>query len=124
MTRGPAGRGAARAGQPHAAADDRDDSESVLRLFEGLSLSGEGDEGGICSLAELDRQLREWYEQEGISKKKFKKLIRSHAICLGDCKPYHSQKALKQALRADRSKIIPRDKAKSYEFVKLCLTIL
>ena len=124
MTPRPAARAAAvRAGQPHATTVDRDDSESVLRMFQDLSLSGVS-EGRIVSLSELDRQIREWYEQEGVSMKKFKEVIRTHAICLGDCKAYHGQKALKQALRADPSKIISREKAKRYKFVKQCLTIL
>jgi hypothetical protein len=105
------------------ATKDVDDSESVLRLFEDLTISSVAD-GRIVSLSELDRQLQDWYEQEGISMKKFKDLLRTHAICLGDCQAYHSQEALKRALRADPSKIISRQKAKQYKFVKQCLTIL
>lgn len=107
----------------YAATNDVDDSESVLRLFEDLTISSVAD-GRIVSLSELDRQLQDWYEQEGISMKKFKGLLRTHAICLGDCQAYHSQAALKQGLRADPSKIISRQKAKQYKFVKQCLTIL
>jgi len=107
----------------YAATKDTDDSESVLRLFEDLTISSVAD-GRIVSLSELDRQLRDWYEQEGISMKKFKDLLQTHAICLGDCQAYHSQEALKQALRADPSKIISRQKAKQYKFVKKCLIIL
>ena len=111
--------------RPAGATKDADDSErlSVLRLFEDLSISSVAD-GHIVSLSELDRQLQNWYEQEGISMKKCKDLLRTHAICLGDCQAYHSQEALKQALRADPSKIISRKKAKQYKFVKKCLTIL
>ena len=114
---------AAHATSQHATTKDVDDSEIVLRLFEGLAISSIAD-GRIVSLSELDRQLQEWYEQEGISMKKFKDLLRTHAICLGACQAYHSQKALTQALRADPSKIISRQKAKQYSFVKKCLTIL
>ncbi len=114
---------AADATSQYATTKDVDDSESVLRLFEGLAISSVAD-GRIVSLSELDRQLQEWYEQEEISMTKFKDLLRTHAICLGDCQAYHSQKALKQALRADPSKIIARHKAKQYKFVKQCLTML
>ena len=99
------------------------ETELVLRLFEGLSIRDVAG-GRSVSLAELDRQLQEWHEQEGISMNKFKEIIRAHAICLGDCKAYHSQKALKQALQADPSKIVSKRKAKRYKFVKKCLTIL
>jgi len=100
-----------------------DESERVLHLFEALSISGVAN-GRAVSLVELDRQLQEWHEQEGISMKKFKGLIRAHAICLGDCKAYHSQKALKQALLANRRNIISREKAKQYKYVRQYLTIL
>ena len=47
------------------------ETELVLRLFEGLSIRDVAG-GRAVSLAELDRQLQEWHEQEGISMNKFK----------------------------------------------------
>ncbi|KAA6426057.1 MAG: hypothetical protein FRX49_03909 [Trebouxia sp. A1-2] len=80
---------------PYAPTKDIDDSESVLRLFEDLTISNVAD-GRIVSLSELDRQLQDWYEQEGISMKKFKDLLRTHAICLGET--HHSLKPLSMLL--------------------------
>ena len=45
------------------ATKDADDSESVLRLFEDLSISSVADDR-IVSLSELDRQLQNWYHYE------------------------------------------------------------
>ena len=97
-------------------------SEQVLRLFKGLSIS-DTDHFHVTSLAELEQQLQDWMETEATSMTSFKKLLRDHAICLGNFTAYHSQKALKQALRADPALIVSRKKAKKYKLVKQCLTV-
>lgn len=101
------------------------DSEKVLRLFEGLSITESGaDHIHVTSLEELEQHLQDWFESEGMSMKTFKKLLREYAICLGNFTAYHSQKALKHALRADPDLIVSRKEAKKYKLVKQCLTQL
>ena len=121
MTRTKAAKAKAKAKAEYSAAFD--ESEQILNLFEGLSISS-GKSGGATSLPELDRHLQQWHEREGISMTKFKEVIRQEAICLGNMKAYQNQNALKEALRADQSKIVSRKKAKQYKYVRQCLTIL
>lgn len=99
------------------------DSDQVLRLFKGLSITDD-EQIHVTNLAELEQHLQNWLATEGTSMIGFKKLLRNHAICLGNFTAYHSQKALKQALRTDPSLIVSRKKAKKYKLVKQCLTIL
>ncbi|KAL3161578.1 hypothetical protein ABBQ32_010440 [Trebouxia sp. C0010 RCD-2024] len=101
------------------------DSEQILRLFNGLSVT-ESDTDHIHnkSLAELENHLQQWFDSEMMSMTAFKKLMRDHAICLGNFTAYHSQKALKQALREDPSLIVSKNKAKKYKLVRRCLTQL
>lgn len=99
------------------------DNEQILRLFKGLDISDE-DQIHVTTLAELEEHLAIWLETEGTSMTSFKKLLHSHAICLGNFTAYHSQKALKTALRSDAALIVPRKKAKKYKLVKYCLTVL
>lgn len=99
------------------------DSEHILRLFKGLGIS-DNDQIHVKSLAELEEHLTRWLETEGTSMTSFKKLLRNHAICLGNFTAYHNQKALKIALRSNPALIVSRKKAKRYKLVKQCLTIL
>ena len=98
-------------------------SDDVLPLFKGLSISDD-EQMHVTSLAELEQQLQSWLESEGTSMTSFKKLLRKHAICLGNFTAYHSQKALKQALRTDPDLIVSKKKAKKYKLVKQCLVVL
>ena len=98
-------------------------SDDVLRLFKGLSISDD-DQMHVTNLAKLEQQLQIWLGTEGTSMTSFKKLLREHAICLGNFTAYHSQKALKQALRTDPALIVSKKKAKKYQLVKQCLTRL
>ena len=100
------------------------ESDQVLRLFKGLSISGDDDQMHVTSLAELEQQLQSWLGTAGTSMTSFKKLLRKHAICLGNFTAYHSQKSLKQALRTDPALIVSKKKAKKYKLVKQCLTVL
>ncbi|KAL3160323.1 hypothetical protein ABBQ38_009712 [Trebouxia sp. C0009 RCD-2024] len=100
-------------------------SEQVLRLFERLSVAdSDADHLQVRSLAELEKHLQIWFESGVMSMTTFKKQLRDHAICLGNFTAYHSQQALKHALRTDRDLIVSRKKAKKYKFVKQCLTRL
>ena len=51
----------------------------------------------------------------------FRKEVKDRGICLGNCKEYGSQEALRAVLRNKRWLIVPRDKAKKHRFVKMCL---
>lgn len=98
--------------------------DDILNRIKTLSITQKSGSRRLDWLAQLDQNLEQWHEEEGMSITKFKQVVKDMAICLSDLTQYPSQTALKHALRKDPSKIVRLAQAKQFKYVKICLVTL
>jgi hypothetical protein len=72
-------------------------------------------------LKAIEEMLEALHEETGTSMTKFKKWIKNRGICLRNCKEYGSQTALRLVLLHNEKLIVPKEQAKAYKHVKVCL---
>ena len=75
-------------------------------------------------LSVIEDMLEALHEELGTSMTKFKKWIKEKGICLRNCKEYGSEAALRLVLQHNKKLIVPRQQAKEYKHVKMCLVFV
>ncbi|GBF90462.1 hypothetical protein Rsub_03458 [Raphidocelis subcapitata] len=98
--------------------DGYDEEESVRATFEGLFAVHQGRN---VPLPLLEAALQELFEKLGVSKTKFKKMLKSKGVCLRNAVVYGSFFELRLALLSEPELIVKCKQAKKYPFVKMCL---
>lgn len=101
-----------------------DDSFKISLItigFESLFSQYNGKKVPLC---DVDEMLRGLHEDTGISTAAFRTYIKSKGVCLGNCRVYGSQRALRAALISNPKLIVPKRRAKLYKYVKMCLIAL
>jgi hypothetical protein len=77
-------------------------------------------------LHRIEEMLADLHAHQGVSTGKFKAYIKNRGICLGNCKEYGSQAALRAVLAACTGSkrctlLVRKGDAKEYKHVKMCL---